>query len=206
MVVCALLVPLVPFAILGTAFEDRLLELLRTDRSPCAVFLLVGSLLAADILLPVPSSAIGTYAGATLGWFSGTAASWIGLTLGASLAFAAAGRLGSLLNGNRPQPTQDVAAHRLIRRGAAFALFVSRPLPIIAEACVITLGLTGLEWRRFLGPLCAANLIVAFGYAGLGRWFAQSDSLVTVLLWSALLPLVPALGYRQWSARRSETR
>lgn len=196
-VLVGFLATLVPFAILGSAFEDRLMTLVRMDWPPVPLIGVVIGLLMADILLPVPSSSIITYAGANLGILLGTVASWIGLTAGACLGFAAARRLSVhlsnvarvSLDGTSPAPPHQARAE--------FLLLVSRPLPIVAEACVISLGLTNLEWRRFLGPVLLGNLIVAAGYAALGRRFADSEMLVVVLLLSALMPLGLALAVRQ---------
>lgn len=196
-VLVGLLATLVPFAILGSAFEDRLMTLVRMDWPPIPLFAVVTGLLMADILLPVPSSAVNTYAGANLGFVLGTASSWIGLTAGACLGFAVARRMGVRLPGSDRESRDGSSPSPPARAGVEFILLVSRPLPIVAEACVISLGMTRLEWRRFLGPVLLGNLFVAAGYAAAGRWFAESETLVVVLLLSALMPLGLALAVRQ---------
>ena len=57
-------------------------------------FLVVTSLLAGDILLPVPSSLVCTFAGVQMGWLAGTLACWLGMNLGCIIAFALARRFG----------------------------------------------------------------------------------------------------------------
>ena len=77
-----LLIIVIPFLL----FEERI-DLLTTAfmRSDPAWWLVAGvfsALLAADILLPVPSSVISTASGVMLGFWGGLAASWLGMTAG----------------------------------------------------------------------------------------------------------------------------
>ena len=78
-------IPIVPFLWLGESFEASLLQALREPASPIVVSTWVIGLLAADMFLPVPSSAVITYAGGVLGVATGTLISWIGLSAGAKI-------------------------------------------------------------------------------------------------------------------------
>jgi uncharacterized membrane protein YdjX (TVP38/TMEM64 family) len=73
---------LVPFAL----FEERMnalsAGLVTPERSPATAALAVGLLLAADMVLPVPSSVVSTAAGALFGWLEGALVSWLGTTAG----------------------------------------------------------------------------------------------------------------------------
>ncbi|MCA9000243.1 MAG: hypothetical protein KDA80_24810, partial [Planctomycetaceae bacterium] len=68
----ALLVTLIPFLILGTAFEEQIAEFVKTERSPWTMAGIITAVLAGDMALPIPSSAVITYAGAQLGVLGGT--------------------------------------------------------------------------------------------------------------------------------------
>lgn len=189
LVLLAMLVPVVPFVLLGSSFEESLLAGLRQEWPSSMIFGLVVVMLGADILLPVPSSAINTFAGTKLGLPLGTAAAWIGLTLGACLGFAAARGLAARLHRSHPGGGDDDRDRSIPRMGVELALLASRPVPIVAETCVITLGLAGVSWRRFLPPVLLGNLIISLGYAAVGYWFADSEYLTTVILLTMLVPL-----------------
>jgi uncharacterized membrane protein YdjX (TVP38/TMEM64 family) len=90
-------IPIVPFLWLGESFEQSLLEALRQPRSPGVVSAWVIGLLAADMFLPVPSSAVITYAGGILGIVWGTLVAWVGLSVGAVGGFWLARRFGEPL-------------------------------------------------------------------------------------------------------------
>ena len=77
--VAVLAVPCVPFLLLGDAFEQSVAAWATQFTSPVALFWSVVTVLSVDILLPVPSSAVSTFAGAKLGVIAATAASMLGI-------------------------------------------------------------------------------------------------------------------------------
>lgn len=199
-----LTVPVLPLVVLGLAFEDRVEAWLTTAQvTPPARAGLVIGLLAIDIFLPIPASAISTWAGGVLGFAAGTLASTIGMTLGAVLGFAIARRWGApaarWLAGERD--LEQTAA--LARRAGPLALVVTRALPILAEACVLLMGMSRLTWRRFLVPVVAANLLISLIYAACGRYFQAIDALPIAVIASGTVPLAIALAARWWWRRRS---
>ncbi|MGD9855913.1 MAG: TVP38/TMEM64 family protein [Planctomycetaceae bacterium] len=191
-----LLVPIVPFLILGDGFESRLQEWVQQDWSRGRRFWLIVLVLSVDILLPVPSSGVSTYAGGTLGLLSGTAASWLGMTLGAVTGFALARRLGrpfaDRFGGDDVSRLQDVS-----RRYGPAALLVTRALPLLAEACVLLLGAMRLPWRGFLPPVVLSNLAISLTYAAFGAFFKERDALPAAIAASVLLPLIAAIVVRR---------
>ena len=87
-ILLALAVPLIPFAIIGELPGERWLSA-RDDNA--LQFALTGSaLLAADVLLPIPSSIVGSLLGARLGFWWGFAACFVGLMTGQLGAYAVA--------------------------------------------------------------------------------------------------------------------
>jgi uncharacterized membrane protein YdjX (TVP38/TMEM64 family) len=183
-----LLVPIVPFVIWG----DRLEPWIETTIHELNGWLLIGFSLAAmvvDILLPVPSSMIGTMLGTRFPWLATVALIWIGLTLGASLGFGLARWFGAALvlrlsNAEELQRLQDIAAKHGPR-----ALVLTRGLPVLAEATVLMFGAAKLSWRRFFPAVALANLGLALAYATLG-WLGHSQG---VALWAIYISiLIPA--------------
>jgi uncharacterized membrane protein YdjX (TVP38/TMEM64 family) len=90
-VLAAVAVPLVPLAVFGMRLDAWVAAWLATEPpAPMLAAAEVG-VLAADILLPVPSSLVATFGGAVLGIPLGTLCAWLGMTIG-SLAGWALGR------------------------------------------------------------------------------------------------------------------
>ena len=82
-IAAAVCIPLVPFFIIGEMPGERWLS--ATD-SHAWLFALAGAgLLASDILLPIPSSIVGTMLGAPLGFVAGFIATFPGLCIVAAV-------------------------------------------------------------------------------------------------------------------------
>jgi len=191
--VVALAVPIVPFLLWQDAIEQRLHDWLTPPPADSVVFLAVIAVLSSDILLPVPSSFVSTLAGAQLGIVPATLASWIGLTVGASLGFALARWLGRPL-AERFSSTDDLnRMESWSQRFGPRILVITRALPVLAEASVLLLGTTQLSWRRFLPPVMLANLGIALAYSILGHFGREQNTLFWVLLASIAVPLLATL-------------
>jgi len=170
LIVVVLTVPVVPFVLGGDALEPRVQLWLRQESSPTVLAAGVVVLLGSDILLPIPSSAVSTLAGSVLGFWLGTAASWLGMTAGSLLGFAVARSLGrkALLWLSRPEAVERVQGWA--QRYGRLVLGVARPVPVLAEASVLLLGTAGLSWSRLWAPLLLSNLGIAAVYSALGNW------------------------------------
>ena len=92
-----LLVPIVPFLFFGGQLEDWLKDVADDPPDDATTMLIVISVLATDILLPIPSSVVSTMSGWQLGPWKGTLASWVGMTIGAVIGFALARRWGKTI-------------------------------------------------------------------------------------------------------------
>jgi uncharacterized membrane protein YdjX (TVP38/TMEM64 family) len=184
LIIAALAVPLIPFAVTGELPGERWLSASGGDDLR---FALTGAaLLAADVLLPVPSSVLGTLLGARLGFLPGLLATFIGLCTGHVLAYVASrwlvrGRLGAMPEG----PT-------------AWAVFLSRPVPVLAEAIAIAAGAARLAPGRFALACGAGNLVYAVALAGNGAALLPSAPIGPGLVLPMLLPAVA-----WWLWRRS---
>ncbi len=192
-----LLVPIVPFVIWGEQLEPWIESTIRDLDG----WLLAGAGIAAlvvDILLPVPSSMVGTLLGTRFAWPAAVVLIWVGLTLGATVGFVLARWLGAPLfqrmsSGDDQRRLQDLAANHGPR-----ALVLTRALPVLAEATVLMFGAARLPWRQFWPAVMLANLGLAIAYATLG-WLGQTEGAAMWALYaSILIPLVGTLVARWW--------
>ncbi|MCA9025794.1 MAG: VTT domain-containing protein [Planctomycetaceae bacterium] len=197
-----LLVPIMPFLLLGDSFEAEVQEWVQQEWSTRTRFWMIVLVLSLDILLPIPSSGVSTYAGGKLGFLSGTLASWLGMSLGAVLGFALARWLGrpfALRFGGRDVSAIEGAQ---LQFGPAVLVF-TRALPILAEACVLLMGVLKLPWRNFLPAVLLSNLVISMAYAAFGAYFVERDSLAVAVIASVLLPLGIAILVRKRIRRNS---
>jgi len=195
LVAIVLAIPIVPFVAFGPSMEERIERDIRSALAPETVGLMVVGLLAVDVFLPVPSSVVSTVAGSVLGFGLGTAASWLGMTLGAGGAFLLARLLGRSL-ALRFSKAEDLGRIDVLSaRYGPMVLVLARPVPILAEASVLFLGATRLSWTRFFVPIALSNLGIAAVYAALG----DLVQLPVALAASIALPLVlTALARWRW--------
>jgi membrane protein DedA with SNARE-associated domain len=180
----ALAVPLVPFVAFGTRLDHVVAGWLDPPPSPPVLAALEVGVLAADMLLPVPSSMVATLGGARLGFVVGTACAWLGRT-------AAARRLAGLEADER----EEFARRQ--RRYGPLAVVLTRPLPLVAEAVALVAGGTGMPFRDFLAAAGGGNLAVAAVWTLAGAIGREADSLQWVLVASLAVPVAIA-----WLATR----
>ncbi len=207
LVAVALLIPAIPFLILGEAFEEQIVAWLRdTEVSQSTRFVLIVLVLATDIILPVPSSMASTYGGGVLGVWGATAASWLGMTAGAVIGFALARALGPRFAARLARQEDLDRMRALTGRVGPLALVITRALPILAEACVLLAGATGLGWKRFLVPVVLTNAVISLVYAACGHYFRELDALPVAVVVSGIVPLAAALLVRRWLNRLDQSR
>jgi uncharacterized membrane protein YdjX (TVP38/TMEM64 family) len=184
-ITAALCIPLVPFFIIGELPGE--LWLSATDEHAVTFALAGAGLLAVDALLPIPSSIVGTMLGARLGFPGGFLAAFGGMMAGQVLAYAAS----RWLLRNREQSLPD--APTLV------AVFLSRPVPVLAEAVAIAAGAARVSWPQFLLACGAGNLIYAGALALNGAALVPGAPLGPGLV---LPMLLPAGAWLIWRALR----
>ena len=186
-IVVALLVPIIPFAIIGELPGERWLSAQDDD---AVLFAASGAgILVLDIVLPLPSSIVGTLLGARLGFVVGFAATWLGLTAGHCLGYL-------------------LARLALRRIDASFSetptllvVFLSRPVPILAEAVAITSGAGAIPFSHFFIACAAGNVVYSAVLAGNGAALLPQALLGPGLVIPMLLPVAAWLVW-QWSVKR----
>jgi uncharacterized membrane protein YdjX (TVP38/TMEM64 family) len=157
------------------------------------LFALAGAgLLASDILLPIPSSIVGTMLGARLGFAAGFLATFAGLMTGQVIAYAASRWLLRRESGDLPvAPTM-------------MAIFLSRPVPVLAEAMAMAAGASNLRWGQFLLACGSGNLVYALALALNGAELVPRAMLGPGLLLPMLLPVAGWFVW-QWTRRSTST-
>ncbi|MDA1018022.1 MAG: VTT domain-containing protein, partial [Planctomycetota bacterium] len=145
-----LAIPIIPFLVLGESFEQDVQRWLVQEQETASriQFALVAGILASDIFLPIPASAVITFAGGEMGLWPATFWSWIGMNIGACLGFGLSKWLGKPFARRFAEPEDLERIERVSEKLGAVVLLATRPLPILAEACVLLIGTTSLSWRR----------------------------------------------------------
>jgi uncharacterized membrane protein YdjX (TVP38/TMEM64 family) len=187
----ALLVPIVPFLLLGESFEEKVDQWIRAERSEFEIAASLFGILAVDLFLPVPSTAVSTYAGGVLPWGVAFLAAFGGLSCGHLLGFGLSRTLGRPFARRWGNEADLVRLDRLSQRYGPFILVVTRALPLLSEASVLLLGLSGLRWLPAALAILLSNAAIAAVYVSVGAWFQGSPALVWAVIASALLPLLP---------------
>jgi membrane protein DedA with SNARE-associated domain len=187
-IIVALLIPIIPFAVIGELPGERWLS--AADGDALAFAATGTALLASDVLLPVPSSVVGTLLGARLGFLPGFLSAWLGMTVGA-LAGYGVGHL---------WPARLAA--RMAETPSQLLLFVSRPVPVLAEAMALTAGAARVRLAPFLLATAAGNAVYAAALTGNGAALLPEALVGPGLLVPMLAPVVAWLTWR-WLARRA---
>lgn len=182
------------------AFEDRLV-VLGTDLvavlqgRPAATAAAIVGLLAADIVLPIPSSVVAVAAGGILGWQAGAVAVWMGLMAGCVAGYWLGRNPGRHLARRIVGAAQVEALQHRFAVVGPLLLILARGVPVLAEASVVAAGAARLDPVVFLASTAVANAGVALAYAGVGAAAAGSGSFLLAFIGIAA---VPALGWGLW--------
>ena len=185
-----------PFLLWGEAAEAWVDQFLSDVSSLWLLGAAIFLLLASDIALPIPSSVVATASGAFLGIGLGTIVSAGGMTAGVIAGLLIGQRYG------RPACRAFVGAdeyarlERYFRSHGILILVLMRPVPVLAEASVISAASLGIEMKAAIAYTTLANLGIAFAYACLGAWAADHGTFILVFLASLLPPAIFFAGTR----------
>jgi uncharacterized membrane protein YdjX (TVP38/TMEM64 family) len=125
------------------------------------------SLLALDVLLPVPSNVVMISHGAVFGIVIGSLLSLLGTMLASAAAFWIGRRGGWLLALTVPDDERVRADAFLANRGL-IAIVVTRPLPLLAETILVLAGASPLGWHRAMLASVIGSLPLCLVYAWAG--------------------------------------
>lgn len=125
------------------------------------------SLLALDVVLPVPSNIVMIAHGALFGTIVGALLSLLGSMLASAVAFWIGRRGGRLLV--LAVPADDRAhADAILTRWGIVAIVVSRPLPLLAETILVLAGASPLGWHSAMLATLLGSLPLCLFYAWAG--------------------------------------
>jgi 3-dehydroquinate synthase len=184
--------------LLGLPLEQMALEWLG-DAGLGTAGLIVG-LLAADVLLPIPSSLVMVLSGAAFGVVWGSLLSLVGSILGEWLGFEMVRRYGRRVTRSVAGDEELAEVNRFFERHGAVAVMVTRPLPIVMETMSLAAGLSRMTRRVFLiaSLVGTAPIVAVYAYAG-----AVSREVGSLLPAAVILVTVTA---GAWLWYRSRTR
>ena len=160
---------------------------------------IIVGLLAADVLLPVPSSVVMVLSGAAFGVFWGALLALTGSVLGEWLGFEMVRRFGRRASGVIAGDDELSELNDFFERHGAVAVMVTRPLPVVMETMSLVAGLSKMPRRTFLiaSLVGTAPIVVIYAYAGAVS--RQADSLVPA---AVILVAVTGAAWLWWRARR----
>lgn len=191
-IIAALLIPILPFVIIGELPGEKWLS--SADENALLFGLTGSGLLTIDILLPVPSSIVGTLLGARLGFWTGLVSIWAGLMVGNLLGYALARFAASSLRSWLPEfPATTTLAF----------VFLSRPVPIVAEAMALTAGATRMAMLPYVAACASGNLIYALVLAGNGAALVPNAFVGPGLIVPMLLPVFAWAAWQRLAKRKN---
>jgi uncharacterized membrane protein YdjX (TVP38/TMEM64 family) len=186
--IAGLAVMLASCASIPTAQEahDAVLELRKYESWAWAVGI---ALICADLVLPIPQTAViaalGIIYGTLLGGLLGSLGLVTGGLLGYGLMLTSARRFVQRLVGHQ-------SLHKMegfFDRGGVWAIVLTRSLPYsIPEAIVFLAGLGGMPMSKFIPALAIGSVPPAFVFAAIGAGFA--DQPILALAASYVLPIL----------------
>ncbi len=183
---------LIPFFLYESAITELINSLIMEKGNRPLLAVALGSFLAADIILPVPSSLVSTALGGLLGFWFGTLTSWAGMTAGCLIGYLLGAGVGppavKLLAGEKEIERVRLAAERY----GDWAIILFRSVPVLAEVSTVFAGLSRMPLVRFLTIAALSNLGISAAYAGVGSAAAGAGSF---LLAFAGAILIPAIGW-----------
>ncbi len=149
-------------------------------------------LLAADVVLPVPSNLVMIAHGALFGIIVGTLLSLLGSMAAAGIAFWIGRRGGRLLSLAVPADERE-RANAILARWGVLAIVVSRPLPLLAETIVVLAGASPMTWRATMLAVLLGSLppSVLYAWAGAASFGLEGGAIVfgLVIVLAALVGL-----------------
>ena len=156
-------------------------------------------LLASDLLLPIPASAVMAALGIVYGPLWGGLIAAAGSFLAGVLGYGLCRGFGRPLARRLLGPRGLEQGERLFARAGGWLVVLSRWLPVFPEVIACMAGLTRMPLAIFLLALLCGSLPLGFGFAAIGHAGAERPLLAIVL--SALAPPLLWLVVRPWFRR-----
>jgi len=172
---------LVPFALWEEPITAWSTRLLTPAAGRATVALVVVVLLAADVVLPIPSSFVSAGAVALLGALQGGLTIALGMTVAAWLGYGIGRWGGEPLTRRLAGPRELERAERMMARYGTWVILLCRGVPVLAEASTLLAGATRVNAWRFL-------LVTSLGNAGLSCAYALIGVFELSGAWALMAP------------------
>jgi uncharacterized membrane protein YdjX (TVP38/TMEM64 family) len=148
----------------------------------------------ADVLLPIPQTAVIAALGIVYGTWLGGVFGTIGLITGGFFGYAlmrtSARRLVQRFAGSRSLGTME----RAFDQGGAWAIVLTRSLPYsVPEVMVFLAGLARMPVKQLLVALALGSVPTAFVFAALGAGWASQPILALTVSYVLPIPLLPVV-------------
>ncbi|MFN0172689.1 MAG: TVP38/TMEM64 family protein [Bryobacteraceae bacterium] len=196
-----LAVILVPFFVWESSIHGFTDGLNGRTGHPVAFGFVLGSLLALDIVLPVPSSIVSTLSGVSLGFWAGMAVNWIGMTAGCAAGYWIGAAMGRTAIRRIIDAGDLERMSRTWSRFGDWSVVLCRAVPVLAEASVFFAGIARHPFARFFTISTLANGGVAAVFAWMGAYSRDTGSFLAAFAGAVLLPGLGMFIGRQWSRK-----
>jgi uncharacterized membrane protein YdjX (TVP38/TMEM64 family) len=182
---------LIPFMLWGAQIEAWTEDFLESASGHSTLIAVVlGSLLASDIVTPVPNSLITTAAGLFLGFVRGTLTSTIGMAVSCIVGYWLGMKFGRPLANRLVGEPELKRLEKLTDRFGYWAIAMSRAVPVLGEAAVLFAGMSRMPMRRFLLVSTLSCLGLSAVYGAAGAFSAKLDSFVLAFCASILVSAI----------------
>ena len=181
-----LVLPLTFLEPLLDSYGDLALDWAGSDKLLVSVIVILA--LAADVILPVPNGLTNTFAGMSLGWAISSFVVWIGLNLGATIAYFIGRFAGEPIAKKIVGEREFIDAQASLKDFNIIGLIISRPVPGFAELTAITAGLSKISFKAFFSIVGITNIGVAIIFSGIGAAVIENDSSYLAFFGIAILP------------------
>ncbi len=159
---------MLPFLLAGDWFETAGDLLIAKNPGVYLLSLIIIAALTLDVLLPVPSSLVALGAGTLIGGVWGFAVLFTGFMAGAYFGYYLGRYPGRFALARMTSPRTCAQVERYMDASSPLALFICRPVPILAETTVVLAGMGGLSVLKFTGLMLLSNGLVAGFYIWFG--------------------------------------
>lgn len=187
---------LIPFFLYEEPINAWVQGFLKQEDAPWLVSAILAGLLAADLVLPIPSSVLSTAAGYLLGLWTGSFVTWTGMTLGCLIGYGLGATAGRKLTRRIAGDDELERASHAQSRFGDWTIVIFRAVPVLAEASVLFAGIAGMPVRRFLLLTTLSNAGIALAYAAVGAYALEAGSFLLAFGGAVVLPGVVMLAAR----------
>lgn len=179
---------LTPFFLFGDSIEIWTNNFFQSSPTKLLASLVIGALLAIDIVAPIPSSVVSTAGGYFLGFIGGTIVSLSGMTISCLLGYWLGAKFGRAATERFINSSEISRFEKLQKRYGDWIIIISRSIPVLAETSVLFAGIGRMQPNRFILMTTISNLGISMVYAAVGAYSAHFNSFLLAFTGAILLP------------------